>query len=404
MGRSGSSLTARLLNISGLYLGPAEEMMEATDANEKGYWEHLGVYNINVRLLDLFGGSWETPAIFPSGWTGSDAVAPIKEDALALLDTMRTQGQWGWKEPRTTSTLPFWRALVPDLRYVVCLRNPLDVYSSLHRVRLRQSWQYDASFQGTMALWRYYTELALRLTRPQERVIVNYEDYFCDHRKTLEPVWSFLGLDPITAGTPEDEALNEFIEPSLKHSQHTLQDVLAHPYISRDVKQLYHRLLEDRDRLEADLYADTDFTSDASPSGSTMITLLHTIETEKVDTLHDADGWIDPLENRDTRAKLLEEELAQARCVQQESLEQLHTLEQSLVHLHTVEESLVQLQKQNAELEKDLDVTRWQIAWMKSSRGVRMVLRVRTAKAILRRSGPLELTKQMVLWIFGKRG
>lgn len=383
MGRSGSSLTARLLNISGLYLGPAEEMMEATDANEKGYWEHLGIYNINVRLLEMFGGTWETPAIFPAGWTSSDAVQPLREEALILLESMRGQARWGWKEPRTTATLPFWRALVPDLRFVVCLRNPLDVYSSAYRARLRQTWQYEATFEGTMALWRYYTELALRQTRPEERVIVSYEDYFRDHRKVLEPVWAFLGLDPVAIGTPEDEALTEFIEPSLNHSQHTLHDVLAHPYIPREVKQLYQRLLEDRAQLEAELSAASNFDTDASPGDSSMVSLLQTIEKEKEDSPYDEDlGFgFDPLEAQYVRARQLEEQLAQV-C-------------------RTNEVALEQLQNRNIALQTALSEAEWQIDWIKSSRGVQLVLRARAARAVFRQKGLLALIMAVVMWMVG---
>ena len=38
---------------------------------------------------------------------------------------------WGWKLPKATVTIAFWRRLVPDLRFIICVRNPLDFAQSL---------------------------------------------------------------------------------------------------------------------------------------------------------------------------------------------------------------------------------------------------------------------------------
>jgi hypothetical protein len=384
IGRSGSSLTSRLLNISGLYLGPAEEMMAASDANETGFWEHLGIYNINLRILELFGGNWEVPPILPAGWTTSDAIQPLRHDAMALVESMNGQAPWGWKEPRTTITLPFWKSLIPDLRVIVCLRNPLDVYSSLIRIRHRRTWPYYGTFEGTMALWRYYTELALRKTRPDERVIINYEEYFQDYRRVLEPAWAFLGLEPIALGTPEDQALRDFIEPGVKHSQHTLRDVLAHPYIPCEVKQLYERIQLDRAQLESELAAAADFNSDASPSCSSLFTLLQTIETDKEDTRYLEDWPCDPLEAQDLRARALEEQLTQVRCANDEALDQA--------------------QRQNADLRDALLQSKWQMDWMTSSKGVRLILKLRSGTNVYRQHGLMPFLKRLVQRAVGQRG
>lgn len=52
---------------------------------------------------------------------------------IMLAEKFGAARLWGWKDPRTTVTLPFWKELVPDAKYVICLRNPADAVSSIQR-------------------------------------------------------------------------------------------------------------------------------------------------------------------------------------------------------------------------------------------------------------------------------
>ena len=52
---------------------------------------------------------------------------------LPSRDDLAEHEPWGWQDPRTSLILPFWLACVPDLKIVVCLRNPLEVAVSLHQ-------------------------------------------------------------------------------------------------------------------------------------------------------------------------------------------------------------------------------------------------------------------------------
>ena len=55
MHRSGTSLTARLLNLMGVYFGPEDALMEADRFNPKGYWERKDVYQLNKTILQHAG-------------------------------------------------------------------------------------------------------------------------------------------------------------------------------------------------------------------------------------------------------------------------------------------------------------------------------------------------------------
>ncbi len=118
---------------------------------------------------------------------------------------------WGWKEPRTTLTLPFWQELVPNARYVICLRNPVDAISSFQR---RPEPHLPIRAWGD--LWLEYTARALEGTQGQPRLLVFYEDYFRDGHRHIGRLGSFLGIDPdATDGLRERLSLE--IDENLRH-------------------------------------------------------------------------------------------------------------------------------------------------------------------------------------------
>ena len=51
MHRSGTSLVARLLNLTGVYLGPEERMIPPKPDNPTGFWENLDFVHLNDQIL-----------------------------------------------------------------------------------------------------------------------------------------------------------------------------------------------------------------------------------------------------------------------------------------------------------------------------------------------------------------
>src|SRR5262245_51351041 len=124
MHRSGTSLLARLLNLLGVELGENHLLNnEPVSANPKGHWEHRELSAINDALLDHYGGTWDKPPQFPSGWQNDPALYDLRLRAHTLVnDQFRDYTLWGWKDPRTCLTLPFWQELLSELHYLICLR------------------------------------------------------------------------------------------------------------------------------------------------------------------------------------------------------------------------------------------------------------------------------------------
>jgi hypothetical protein len=65
-------------------------------------------------------------------------------------------------------TLPFWQGLLPPMRYVICLRNPIDVARSLRR---RNGFSLDKGVD----LWMTHVTSSLAHVWTTAKVLVFYE-------------------------------------------------------------------------------------------------------------------------------------------------------------------------------------------------------------------------------------
>jgi len=222
-GRSGTSLTMRLLNRLGVALGPEEDLLLPVEAdNTRGYWEPQWMVELNDEILAELDTVWWRPLPAEPGWERREAFEPIRERARVLLDDkFGSAALWGWKDPRTTLTLPFWQELVPDAKYVICLRNPADAISSMQR---RPEPTLPVAAWGD--LWLEHIARALRDTDGRPRLLVFYEDFFRDPRRQLERVASFLGVEPPDLDEPGSSPLRE-IEAGLRHHSTSALELAA---------------------------------------------------------------------------------------------------------------------------------------------------------------------------------
>lgn len=63
-GRSGTSMIARMLNLSGMYMGEEEGLWNKNldpQMNPTGFWEQREVHALMEQLFDHLGGTWENP-------------------------------------------------------------------------------------------------------------------------------------------------------------------------------------------------------------------------------------------------------------------------------------------------------------------------------------------------------
>ncbi|MEG4119718.1 chromosome partitioning protein ParA, partial [Microcoleus sp. N9_B4] len=158
MHRSGSSLTASLLQSAGLHIG--RKLLGADSVNIKGHFENIDFYEFHRAVL-------RSQAIIEDGWTLQDKINVedrFVEQAQAIVAKNSVSRVWGWKEPRTTLFLDFWSDLLPEAKFLLIYRSPWEVVDSLYR-------RGDPAFQDQ-------PELALKVWHQYNQIILDFYDHF----------------------------------------------------------------------------------------------------------------------------------------------------------------------------------------------------------------------------------
>jgi glycosyltransferase involved in cell wall biosynthesis len=127
MHRSGTSLTASLLQSAGVQIG--DRLMGSANGNVKGHFEDLDFVEFHQNVL-------QSQGISIAGWTEQSRIE-VQQQYLAqaqnLILARNNQAIWGWKDPRTTLFLDFWLKLIPDAKCIFLYRSPWEVVDSLFR-------------------------------------------------------------------------------------------------------------------------------------------------------------------------------------------------------------------------------------------------------------------------------
>ncbi|MFT4036877.1 MAG: hypothetical protein QM692_01755 [Thermomicrobiales bacterium] len=214
MHRSGTSMVAKLLAERGLYLGPEHELMPPAPQNPEGFFEHLAFVQLNDEILNEAGAGWDCPPPESTNWGGSGFSGHL-EQARTLAAPLAAEGPWGWKDPRTSLTLPFWRAALGPLRTVLVVRNPLEVITSLHR-------RNGFSLALSLTLWQIYAERVLADTTPANRIVTHFDAWFVDAAAEAGRIAAALGLP----GIPDAET-STTANVGLRHHRKSIDDLRA---------------------------------------------------------------------------------------------------------------------------------------------------------------------------------
>jgi hypothetical protein len=235
MHRSGTSLVAGILRLLGVDLGPDEEFLPPDPNNQSGYFELAELVEINDEILAHHGGSWDQLPQLPPGWEQSDEIAQIRDRARRLLGRRFAGSRtWAWKDPRTCITLPFWQRLAPGLRYVICLRNPIDIARSL---RSREG--EERTLEDHVRDWLAHTASALVYTADRPRIVVHYERFFQDAEYEVRRLAAFLGRQDRLEEPATMERIFEFIDPGLVHARSASSAIADQRAVPFDAAALY---------------------------------------------------------------------------------------------------------------------------------------------------------------------
>lgn len=210
-------------------------MIPPTSSNPSGHWELKEFVKLNDQLLKKFGGSWDHPPSLAQGWEADERLETLYQKASQVIcKRFDTQGCWGWKDPRTSLTFPFWKKILSQLKSIICLRHPLDVARSLEA---RNGIPVDRGLE----LWLHYTRSAFENTSPRERVITCFENYFTDLDEELLKITSFVGL---TSKIPWNE-IRSFCRQSSWHYRTGAHNETHRGPLPSRIRSFYQHLLEE---------------------------------------------------------------------------------------------------------------------------------------------------------------
>ncbi len=231
MHRSGTSMIMRLLNICGLYIGEDNELVPAGKGNETGHWENKTVHDINNEILKRFGGTSTEPPHLPDGWENDEKLDDLKKLAIRWVEYMNSKSKiWGFKGPRTCLTIAFWKKIIPNMIYIIPIRNSYDVANSLYK---RDSMDL---YKGTLLWIRYWISIILG-TEGENKLLCPYNEFFIDWKKELDKVLSFIGDKKLNYIGKED-IIKGFIRPDLRHSNEQRKNEIENAIDNNDNNKL----------------------------------------------------------------------------------------------------------------------------------------------------------------------
>ena len=269
MHRSGTSLLTRVLEQSGLFVGWRQQPRH----HEAHFFQR-----INDWLLAEAGGSWEYPQPMED-FLASPVFRPSTVDLLRFnLRTLRSfsflgprywpthrrldrgmRRPWGWKDPRTTLTLPLWLGVFPDARVLHITRHGIDVASSLQirndrlmdRVPSQLAagrWRYHLmaprrahtassrlhDIDRGVELWEAYERAArshLADVEVNRLLVIRYEDLLTNPAENLARIADLYPMSTdLVSATAEFDASRAYAhrdDPALVHAATTHHDRLA---------------------------------------------------------------------------------------------------------------------------------------------------------------------------------
>lgn len=126
MHRSGTSLTASWLAQSGLNVG--DDLLENCPDNPLGHYEDMSFLRLHQDILRDNGVNY-----LVSDTRQLVVNSEYAERARNLLQARAGLSGWGWKDPRASLFLEFWKSLVPAIKVLVVYRHFSHVSESLFR-------------------------------------------------------------------------------------------------------------------------------------------------------------------------------------------------------------------------------------------------------------------------------
>ncbi len=215
MHRSGTSALTGMLHASGL--GAPNDALGATESNPFGYWESSCLVELSNRLLHGLGSHWSTMFDLPPRWITSPLVVQWVSDYLhAFSLVFNDMNHLVVKDPRLCillePLLPCLQSGLVEVDYVLILRSPIEVMSSLNKSE-------GICFRDALTLWIVSVLSSEQLTRQCRRTIVTFSKLLENPRDFLTSYYSARGISPVKDNSVFEDSI-DCIDVGLRRQFH----------------------------------------------------------------------------------------------------------------------------------------------------------------------------------------
>lgn len=223
MHRAGTSLLAKILQKSGVFIG--------NDLDENN--ESLFFCKLNGRAFFQAGATWDNP--YNLNFITENFIDEVAANFNKHLNSRKIRKYhknfkrlrnsdvfWAWKDPRNTFTTDIWKQIFPKAKIIHIYRNPIDVAESLRQREIQfqkmrntktrtgikkkmneylliktriyaQSLRVNRIEEG-IKLWNEYTTKALSIK--DNCLHLSYENLLENIENQIVSIYNFLNINP----------------------------------------------------------------------------------------------------------------------------------------------------------------------------------------------------------------
>jgi hypothetical protein len=215
MHRSGTSMLTRMISLMGAHVGDPGELVPPSNRNPTGYWERRDLGAVHEGFLNENGFGWSKVGGFDWNRIAPASIVQCRARLVETLARIDTSGRpLAVKDPRLCLLLPIWQQVVGVPFYVVIVRDPRHVATSI-----MTAYQRAFTTQHVLALWQKYLTVALQALQGACVLFVSYDRMLQDPQRENARLASSLSQMGMQGIRPLDGAeLDSLVKKDLNHS------------------------------------------------------------------------------------------------------------------------------------------------------------------------------------------
>jgi hypothetical protein len=182
MHRSGTSALTGMLAKAG-FSAPSD-LMPATVANPKGYWESLSIIRLNEDFIIEMESHWSSSLSLPAGWIESIGARKWRTSLINIIaETYRGAELPTIKDPRFCKLImglePWLESRLIDTSFIIPIRHPLEVSNSLFQAE-------GTDLTKALRLWIKSVFITEQATRGHRRTFISFDILIQDPGNALD--------------------------------------------------------------------------------------------------------------------------------------------------------------------------------------------------------------------------